>query len=94
MTDPKQRERERTNDLIKTRENFRFRFTGRVLKISPCSVQGPEMQMVKEFHYREATSVSSVFPGACVCGLTPAFHAEACDVLLFTSCHSLCQGVG
>lgn len=50
--------------------------------------------MVKEFHYREATGVSSFFPGACVCGLAAAFHAAACDVLLLTSCHSLCQGVG
>lgn len=54
------------------------------------------MQMVNEFHYKEATSVSSISPGACVCGPAAAFHAEACDitVLLLTSCPSLRPGVG
>lgn len=34
----------------------------------------------KDFNYRGATSVSSVFPGARVCGWTAALHAEASDV--------------
>lgn len=60
-----------------------------------CS--GSRNANVKEFNYREATSVSSIFPGACVCGSTAACHAEASDitVLLFlTSRPSIRPRVG
>ena len=38
------------------------------------------MQIGKEFHYGEATSVSSIFPGGCVRRSAVALRAGACDI--------------